>query len=206
MALELWGLPRLWSCLGSYACPKTFFFKENYHSPSLGGHQKREGEATASRTTVLSPRGPWATTVSIWFLPRKTGCLVTVGGVESSDLGRANPQGGGSLFQAFPPLPPLPSLTSQTWKQKPGGVASGCSSLLQWVGTGQVPGVPVCWQAWGSGSAQTQVGSPWSRMARPLPSCQPMCLAFREVPVQSRLWEGACSLRPSTSGCDCRRC
>ena len=57
---------------------------------------------------------------------------MAVGGVESSDLGRANPQGGGSLFRAFPPLPPLPSLTSQTWKQKPGGVASRCSSLLQW--------------------------------------------------------------------------
>lgn len=62
---------------------------------------------------------------------------MALGGVESSDLGRANPQGGSSLSRALLsllPLPSLPSLTSQTWKQKPGGVVSGCSSLLQWGG------------------------------------------------------------------------
>lgn len=65
---------------------------------------------------------------------------MAVGGVESSDLGRANPQGGSSLSQALLSLmrllslPSLSSLTSQTWKQKLGGVASGCSSLLQWGG------------------------------------------------------------------------
>ena len=149
--------------------------------------------------------------VHLWFLPHETGDVLWLW-VEWRAVTWAGPtprMGAACLRPSCPSCASCPSRPSHRSPHRLGsrsleGWHQGAAPCCSGVGTGQVPGFPVSWQAWGGGSAQTQVGSSWSCMARPLPSFQPVCPTFLEVPVQSRLQEGACSLCPSTSVRDCR--